>query len=270
MTRNRPRPAVRTVLAPAGAQQQESRERGGGAGQVDDRGAREVEHLLAADVVQQAEARPDRVGDDRVDQRPKDDREQRVGAELDPLQGRSPDDRQRDRREGESVQHAHGVGTGDVERVSPLSDRLIEVEEEAAGPEDLVTGGRVDAVADRPPSERDHGEVDEDLGDTRADVLLPRETNLEQQESRLHEEHQDAGDHDPEVVQLQVQSRRINRIRLAEGHPRQDQGNSQRQQGGQAQALSHRLRPSLPASASTGRSRITERGQGRDGGATFI
>ena len=63
VARDRPGLAVRAVLALAGAQQQQRREAGGGTGQVDHRGAREVQHLLAADVVQQPEARPDRVGD---------------------------------------------------------------------------------------------------------------------------------------------------------------------------------------------------------------
>ena len=43
----------------------------------------------------------DPVSHDRVDESGEDDREDDVDAELNPLQRRSPDDRQRDRAEGE-------------------------------------------------------------------------------------------------------------------------------------------------------------------------
>ena len=91
-----PRPAVGAVFAGASAEQQQRGQRPGCAGQVDHRGAGEVEHLLAADVVEQSVARPDRVRDQRVDDRPEDGRVDHVGAEPDPLQGGAPDDRQRD------------------------------------------------------------------------------------------------------------------------------------------------------------------------------
>jgi hypothetical protein len=76
------------------------------------------------------------------------------------------------------------------------------VEEEAVGAEDLVPGQGGDPEADRPPGEGHDGEVDQDLRHSRADVLLPREADLEQQEARLHEEHQHARHHHPGGVEL--------------------------------------------------------------------
>ena len=77
----------------------------GGADQVDRGRAGEVLHAddvgaeVAADLQEAAAEHP--VGADRVDERAEDDRVDHVDAELDPLQRRAPDDRQRDGAEHE-------------------------------------------------------------------------------------------------------------------------------------------------------------------------
>ena len=91
--RDRPRLAVLAVLAAARAEQQQRREGAGGADQVDHGRAGEVLH---ADVGVQPAAAEDPVRADRVDQRREDDGVDDVDAELDPLERRAPDDRERD------------------------------------------------------------------------------------------------------------------------------------------------------------------------------
>ena len=90
--------AVLAVLAVARAEQQQRGERAGRADQVDHGRAGEVLH---AEVGLQPAAAEDPVADDRVDQRAEDDRVDQVGAELDALERRAPDDRERDRAEHE-------------------------------------------------------------------------------------------------------------------------------------------------------------------------
>ena len=85
--------AVLAVLALARAEQQQRRERAGGADQVHHRGAGEVLH---AEVGLEPAAAEDPVADDRVDQRAEDHRVDQVGAELDALERGAPDDRERD------------------------------------------------------------------------------------------------------------------------------------------------------------------------------
>ena len=90
--------AVGPVLAAARAEQQQRRERAGRTDQVDHRRAGEVLHPE----VDRSQPPPKiQWLIDRVDQRAEDDRVDQVGAELDPLERRSPDDRQRDRAEHE-------------------------------------------------------------------------------------------------------------------------------------------------------------------------
>ena len=100
--RDRPRLAVVAVLAAPRAQQQQRREAAGRADQVDRRRAGEVLHADdRAEVALQQAAAEHPVGADRVDDRGEDDRVDDVDAELDPLERRAPDDRQRDGAEHE-------------------------------------------------------------------------------------------------------------------------------------------------------------------------
>jgi hypothetical protein len=242
VTRDRPRLAVGVVFALTWAEQQQRRQRPDSSGQMDDRGAGEVHHRLAADVGEQAPA-PDRVRDQRVDHGAEDGGVDHVGAELDPLQGRAPDDRQRDRAEGEPVEHQHRVGTGHVERFFALTDRLIEVEEEAAGAEEIVAAPFGDPVADRPPGNRADRQVDEHLGYARPGVLLSGEADLEEHEPSLHQEDQGGRDGNPDHVQLAglfFQRARDFGQGRCRGHGRQRQGGKRRQQHGEAHLLSHR------------------------------
>ena len=98
VARDRPRLAVGAVLAAARAEQQQRGERAGGADQVDHRRAGEVLH---AELRGEPAAAEDPVGADRVDERREDDRVDDVDAELDALERRAPDDRQRDGAEDE-------------------------------------------------------------------------------------------------------------------------------------------------------------------------
>ena len=72
-------------------------------------------------------------------------------------------------------------------------------------------GGADQVALARPRAEREgeadgvvtHGrdrEVDQDLGDARADVLAAREADLEQREAGLHEQDEDGGDQHPHRV----------------------------------------------------------------------
>jgi hypothetical protein len=233
--RDRPRASFGVVLATPRAEQEQRRERPDRTGQVDHGGAGEVHHRLAADVGEQATA-PDRMGDERVDHGAEDDRVDHVGPELDPLQGRTPDDRQRDRAEGEAVEHQHRRFAG---HQFP-GDALVEVEEETAVAEDLVAAAFRDPVTDRPPGNRADGEVDEDLGDAGAGVLLSREADLEEHEARLHQEHEDAGDGDPDHVQLGgLFGGGVGQGRGG-GRSRYDKGDQHRDEHGEAQLLIHR------------------------------
>ena len=257
MTGDHPGLAACVVLALAGAQQNQCRQGTGRTGEVDDRGTGEIHHRLAADVGEQAAA-PDRMRDQRVDHRAEDRRVDDVGAELDPLQGGAPDDRQRDRAEGEPVEHQHRVGAGDVEGFFALPDRLIEVEEEPAGPEEVVAASFGDPVAERPPGDRHDREVDEDLGHSGPGVLLSREADLEEHEAGLHQEDQNAGDRDPDHVQLRglfTDDAGHFADRCGGRRPRQHQGGKCREQCGQPQLFLHRT-SSLPTGGTPRRSRF--------------
>ena len=119
VTRDHPRLAVRPVLALAGAEQQQRRQRAGGTDEVHRRRAGEVLHAGRQQsrlAVLQPSAAEHPVRADRVDDRREHDRVDHVGGVLDPLQRRAPDDRQGHRAEGEleqelrlhrGVRHAH-------------------------------------------------------------------------------------------------------------------------------------------------------------------
>ena len=95
---DRVRLAVIPVLALARAEQQQGRQRAGGADQVHHRGAGEVLH---PEVRLEPAAAEDPVADDRVDQRAEDHRVDQVRAELDALDRGAPHDRERHRAEHE-------------------------------------------------------------------------------------------------------------------------------------------------------------------------
>ncbi len=67
-------------------------------------------------------------------------------------------------------------------------------------PSTLLPLPKASAKPDGPERDRSDREVDEDLGDDRADVLAAREADLEHGEACLHEEHHAAGDDDPDRV----------------------------------------------------------------------
>ena len=133
--RDRPRLAVFRVLADPRAEQQQRREGPGRADQVDHRGAGEVLH---ADVDLQPAAAEDPVAEHRVEDGAEDDRVDHVGAELDPLQGGAPDDRQRDRAEHELEEHERGradrIRLDERDALARFFDRGADVEEEPVRP----------------------------------------------------------------------------------------------------------------------------------------
>ena len=135
MPGDRPGLAVSTELADARAKQEQSGERSDRACEVNDGRTGEVHHRLAANVGEQAAA-VDAVCDQRVDDRAEDRGIDHVRAELDPLERRAPDDRQRDRAEEHPEQHQSCLGAPD----GYSGDVLPVVEEEAFGSEDLVPG----------------------------------------------------------------------------------------------------------------------------------
>ncbi len=169
VARDRARPAIPPYLPFRGAEQQQGGERSAGADQVDGRGAGEVLHpddrgAQPVAVLQEAAAEHP-VGADRVDDRREDRRVDDVDAELDPLQGRAPDDRQGDgaedeleeplrldRRVGErhhreaGVEQGHAVG-GRAVRAEVGEEEAPVVPDEAA---QRATEG--EREADRPPA----------------------------------------------------------------------------------------------------------------------
>ena len=183
------------------SEEQQSREAADRTGEVDHRRTGEVHDGLAADVGQETAA-VDGVRHERVDHRGEDRRVDHVRRELDPLERRSPDDRQGDRAEQHPEQHQGRVGAADEVRVSARADRLAVVEEEPVGAEDVVARQRRDPEADGPPGERRDRQVDHDLGDAGSHVLLAGEADLEQQEPSLHQQDENAADHHPCDVQL--------------------------------------------------------------------
>ena len=186
---DRPRLAVGAVLAAPRSEEQQRRKAADRTGEVDHRRTGEVHDRLAADVGQEAAA-VDGVRHERVDHRGEDDRVDHVGGELDPLERRSPDDRQRDRAEQQPEQHQRPDRSRDRRSrygVSARPDRLADVEEEPVRAEDARSpSAKRDPEADRPPGERRDREVDDDLGDAGSHVLLAGEADLEQQEPSLH------------------------------------------------------------------------------------
>ena len=130
---DRPRLAVRAVLAATRAEQQQRRQRARRAREVDHRRAGEVLHAVA-DLSKEAAAE-DPVRDQRVDDRREDDRVDRIRDELDALERRAPDDRQRHRAEDELEEEERQRRAADglaVEVSRQALDRVAELQEEAA------------------------------------------------------------------------------------------------------------------------------------------
>ena len=137
---------------------------------------------------------------DRVDEGREEDRVDHVDAELDPLERRAPDDRQRDGAEREleqelgldrRVRQAHDpeglLWVTVVARKNPcVTDELAVAERERE--------------ADGPVQDRGDREVGEDLRDDGAGVLRAREADLQEREAGLHEDHEAAGDEHPDGV----------------------------------------------------------------------
>jgi hypothetical protein len=195
--------AVRPVLAPTRPQQQERGERTRRADEVDDGRAGEVLH---AEARLKPPAAEDPVREHRVDDRGEDDRIYDVGAELDPLERRAPDDGQGDRAEDELEEEQRGradrVGLEQRDLARGLLRCQSHVEEEAVRARDRSRAAEGEREADRPVGDRRDREVGEDLGDPRARVLRAREADLEEGEARLHEHHEDGRDHHPGRVEL--------------------------------------------------------------------
>ncbi len=200
--RDRPRLALGVVLAPPRAEQEQGRERAGGADQVDHRRAGEVLH---PDVDLQPAAAEDPVADHRIQHRREDHGVDQVGAELDPLERRAPDDRQGDGAEDELEEQERGwtdrVRLEERDLGRRRLRRRADVEEEPGIAGDQAGAAPGEREPHRPVGERCDREVDEDLRHSGARVLHPREADLEQQEPRLHEHHEHGRDDDPHRVQ---------------------------------------------------------------------
>ena len=182
-----------TYLPLARSEQQQRREAAGRTDQVDGRRTGEVLH---AEVGLQPSATEDPVRADRVDQRGEDDRVDDVDAELDALQRGAPDDRQRDRAEGEleePLRLDRGVGEAQTVGKNAVCGSAEVAQEESGVADDLARTER-EGEADGPVTNRGDREVDEDLRDDRAGVLSAREADLQERESGLHEDHEDGRD----------------------------------------------------------------------------
>ena len=242
---DRPRLAVGSVLALSRAEQQQRRQRPGRADQVDRGRAGEVLHPgdPGAEPVTDLEEAPteDPVGPDRVDDRREDDRVDDVDAELDPLQRRPPDDRQRDGAEDELEEplrldrrvgevHHREARVKDLGAILDLRPGTEVREEEPAVVPDHAAqrAAEGEGKSDRPPAERRDREVGEDLGDDRPRVLAAREADLQKCEAGLHEHHQAAGEDHPHRVgpdrRIELAVDRLDQIgRVCEGRAGDEQ-----------------------------------------------
>jgi hypothetical protein len=141
----------------------------------------------------------DPVADHRIDDRREDHGVDHVGAELEPLQGGAPHDRERHGAEDElEEQQRRRADGGDVEQrelLRGLRRHRADVEEEAVGPGDLPRPAEGESKAHGPVAERRDREVGQDLDHPEAGVLRTREAHLEEQEPGLHE-HDEHGGHD--------------------------------------------------------------------------
>ncbi len=174
---DRSRLALHRVFAAPWAEVQHGRQRAGGTDEVHRGRAGEVLH---ADVGLQPAAAEDPAGGDRIDHRREDHGVDDVDAELDPLERRAPDDRQRDRAEDElepelgldrGVREAH-----DRERRQRIA---VVAQEEPVRPDDVAEApAEGKGETDRPVHDRSDREVGQDLGDNRSGVLAAGEPDL--------------------------------------------------------------------------------------------
>src|SRR6185503_3071334 len=112
-----------------------------------------------------------------------------VDAELDPLERRSPDDRERDGAERELEQE---LALDRRVRQPHDSESLLWItvvtEQEPVRPDEVAVAER-EREADEVVEDRGDREVHEDLRDDRAGVLRTREADLQEREARLHPDH---------------------------------------------------------------------------------
>ena len=211
VARDHARLAVRPVLALPGAEQQQRRQGAGRPDEVHRGRAGEVlhagRHQPGVTVLEPAAAEHP-VRADRVDDRREHDRVDHVGAVLDPLERRAPDDRQGDRAEREleqelrldqRVRHAHHW-EGLVRRfqLNWRKNPLLPISCDEMPSTSLLPNAK--AKPDGPVTDGRDREVGQDLGHARAGVLAAREPDLEHREARLHEQHEDSRDYHPHGV----------------------------------------------------------------------
>jgi hypothetical protein len=139
------------------------------------------------------------VHDDRVDDQRDQEAVDHVGAELRALRHRPGHDRGRGRREGDLEDEEGGDGEVALPQVV-LGD--VAADEPAARADEVVARTEREAEAHRGEGEDADREVHHVLHHDVGDVLAPGETRLDQGEPRLHEDHQDRGDQDEDVVQV--------------------------------------------------------------------
>jgi hypothetical protein len=166
-------------------------------GGVHDGGAGEVRERVLQ--LGQPAAAPGPAQHDRVDDRRDGDGVDEVALELRALRHGPGHDRGRGRGE-RGLEEELGR---DVEALG--ADAVDAVDAEAAPAEPAAEQLAVavgDRVADQEERQDAGGGVHEVLHHDVADVLGPRHAGLEQREADLHEEHEDAGDEDPEVVEV--------------------------------------------------------------------
>jgi hypothetical protein len=148
---NQPSHRIRGVLAAPRTEQEERCQGARRPDQVDHGGAGEVLH---ADIHLEPAAAEDPVADDRVEQGAEHDRVDHVGAELDPLEGRSPDDCEGDGAERELEEQERrrvdAVRPDERNRVAGLSGRRAEVEEEPGVTPELSRPTEREREAHRP------------------------------------------------------------------------------------------------------------------------
>src|SRR5207302_9571066 len=212
------------VLTDSGPEQEQAREAGGGAGQVDDSRAGEV---LGADRRHQPAATEELVRDERVDEAREGDGEEDVDDELRALDHRAPDDGQGDGAEDEleeELRRRRGGAPGQRRQVH--GEARVEAGGEPAAaeqPEGAPTA-EGEAEAHRPVDDRGDREVGDHLGHHRPDVLHPAEPDFEHCEAGLHEHDQHGGDDHPDGVARDVGGGGRRRVGRKGGRRHQGQG----------------------------------------------
>ena len=200
VARNRPRLAVRSVLADPWAEEYGTHEGGPTARTVDDAGSGEVTEAGIADaqVREDPVALPEHVDHHRVDEPAHDQAEQQVGGELRALgHGTRGDGHRRggkDHLEEEERRSGQHVA---------VDERLGHTREEEGVRADEAAAVRTEgeAEADGPEGQGTDRHVGQVLGHDVADVLGPGHPGLDQGEPCLHQEHEAPGQYQPEAGQ---------------------------------------------------------------------